>query len=143
MSDATGPGDKGGEVLEESMFSTLDIVLVLILLVATLWWLFRRNRQEEYTSATKSYTIQWVYTFFFNESYAAQKILDLTFDVWFIMVCFFGSVVKIDWFFCFLVLDCLRKKKNVILTIIFSFVQRNILMKKKGKIYNIFMKAIY
>lgn len=45
-------------VSEEPLFSPLDIVLLTALLIAALWWLFKRNKQEEYTSATKSYTIQ-------------------------------------------------------------------------------------
>ena len=46
------------EVLEEPLFSTLDIILLSALLLAALWWLMRRNKQEEYTPVTKSYSIQ-------------------------------------------------------------------------------------
>lgn len=46
------------EILDEPLFSTLDIILLGALLAAALWWLMRRNKQEEYTPAAKSYSIQ-------------------------------------------------------------------------------------
>ena len=48
----------GIEVMEEPMFSTLDLVLLGALLLAAVLWLLRRNKQEEYTATTKSYSIQ-------------------------------------------------------------------------------------
>ncbi|CAL7941894.1 unnamed protein product [Xylocopa violacea] len=46
------------EVLDEPLFSTLDIILLSALLLTALWWLMRRNKHEEYTPITKSYSIQ-------------------------------------------------------------------------------------
>lgn len=46
------------DLIEEPFFSTLDIILLGSLLIAAAWWLFRRNKQEEYTPSTKSYSIQ-------------------------------------------------------------------------------------
>lgn len=46
------------EILDEPLFSTLDIILLSALLLAALWWLMRRNKQEEYIPVTKSYSIQ-------------------------------------------------------------------------------------
>lgn len=51
------PETSDGDVVEP-MFSTLDLILLGVLLAAAVWWLMRRNKQEEYTSVTKSYTIQ-------------------------------------------------------------------------------------
>ncbi|XP_066601720.1 NADPH--cytochrome P450 reductase [Prorops nasuta] len=43
---------------DEPLFSTLDIVLLATLFLAALWWLLRRNKQEDFTSNSKSYVIQ-------------------------------------------------------------------------------------
>ncbi|OXU28241.1 hypothetical protein TSAR_010767 [Trichomalopsis sarcophagae] len=51
-------GQDSGEIVDEPMFSTLDMILLGFLLLVAAWWLLKRNKQEEYTSATKSYTIQ-------------------------------------------------------------------------------------
>ncbi|XP_058794081.1 NADPH--cytochrome P450 reductase [Phymastichus coffea] len=57
MSDAPGPA-KADEALDESLwFSPLDLVIGLVILLV-IWWCFKKYRQEEYTSATRSYTIQ-------------------------------------------------------------------------------------
>ena len=45
------------EVVEEPLFSYLDIILLVALAVAGLWWLFKRNKKEEFTADAKSYTI--------------------------------------------------------------------------------------
>lgn len=46
------------ETVDESSYSTLDILLLGTLLLAAIWWLMRRNKQEDYTPAVKSYSIQ-------------------------------------------------------------------------------------
>lgn len=46
------------ETVDESSYSTLDILLLGTLLLAAMWWLMRRNKQEDYTPAVKSYSIQ-------------------------------------------------------------------------------------
>ncbi|KAJ8681590.1 hypothetical protein QAD02_017382 [Eretmocerus hayati] len=52
-------GVAGGGEMDESLVSTLDIVLIVGLIAVTVWYLFfRNNKKDEYTNATKSYTIQ-------------------------------------------------------------------------------------
>ncbi|XP_043272272.1 NADPH--cytochrome P450 reductase isoform X2 [Venturia canescens] len=43
---------------EEPLFSSLDIVLLSALLFAAIWWLMRRNKNDDFTPSTKSYSIQ-------------------------------------------------------------------------------------
>ena len=50
--------DNSAEVVDEPFISTLDIVLLAVLILAGLWWLLKRNKQDEYTPSTKSYSIQ-------------------------------------------------------------------------------------
>ncbi|XP_033224319.1 NADPH--cytochrome P450 reductase isoform X5 [Belonocnema kinseyi] len=46
------------EILDESFLSTLDIALLAVLILTGLWWLMKRNKQDEYAPSTKSYSIQ-------------------------------------------------------------------------------------
>ncbi|XP_043473063.1 NADPH--cytochrome P450 reductase isoform X1 [Leptopilina heterotoma] len=45
-------------IASEPFLSTYDIALLVILVLTGLWWLMRRNKQDEYTPSTKSYSIQ-------------------------------------------------------------------------------------
>lgn len=42
---------------DESLFGTVDLILLFALLVGGLYWLFKRNRKED-KPATRSYAIQ-------------------------------------------------------------------------------------
>ncbi|KAK0083960.1 hypothetical protein PV325_007857 [Microctonus aethiopoides] len=46
------------EFAEESLFTTLDVVLLGALLLVGFWYLLRRNKPDEYKPTTKSYSIQ-------------------------------------------------------------------------------------
>ncbi|XP_011496743.1 PREDICTED: NADPH--cytochrome P450 reductase isoform X2 [Ceratosolen solmsi marchali] len=52
------PGITDSKIMNESMFSTLDIAILVALIVTVIWYIMRWNRQEEYTFANTSYTIQ-------------------------------------------------------------------------------------
>ncbi|XP_011306347.1 NADPH--cytochrome P450 reductase isoform X1 [Fopius arisanus] len=58
MSSSPVLGEERAELVDEPLFSTLDIVLLGALLLAGIWYLMRRNKQEDYTPSTKSYSIQ-------------------------------------------------------------------------------------
>lgn len=51
-------GENSPELSSESFFSTLDLVLLALLLAAAVWYVLRRNRQDDLPPATKSYSIQ-------------------------------------------------------------------------------------
>ncbi|KAI4503415.1 hypothetical protein M0802_001637 [Mischocyttarus mexicanus] len=46
------------DTLDDTSYTILDILLLVIILLAGLWWLIRRNKPEEFSPPTKSYSIQ-------------------------------------------------------------------------------------
>lgn len=51
-------GTDNAEIINEPFFSTYDIALIIVLILTGMWWLMRRNKEDEYTTSTKSYSIQ-------------------------------------------------------------------------------------
>lgn len=54
MAPESGPDP---ELISGSYFSTLDIILLIGIGAATLWWLWKNYLKTEEVSAAKSYTI--------------------------------------------------------------------------------------
>lgn len=57
MTDTPASAQDEVPAQDESLFGTVDLILLFALLVGGLYWLFKRNRKEE-KPVTRSYAIQ-------------------------------------------------------------------------------------